>query len=150
MKNLERDATQQKMGRRDAPANRLAGLWHLVSAFVSGNARRAEAVASERCDDRGAVLRELGITQAELNSFIRGGPEAERLLPAMAKRLGVALETLQPASRYELRQACTLCPSHRRCRRWLAAASDARTDYRTFCWNGELFDAVLDSADAAE
>ncbi len=106
-------------------------------------ARFADIDSSVGLDD---FLKDIGLSRTEMERIVRGSAEAERLLPAMTKRLGVDIEKLSPAQRYRLGKACATCRSHRRCRRWLAAASNESTGYGAFCPNAELFDAALGRA----
>lgn len=146
MKSLASDATREKALWAQALATRAKRLRQFLSEF-SRRGLIADARAElAHCGGAELVLRDMGVTRSEIKDFIRGGAQAERLLPSMAKRLGIALETLEPALRYELRQGCARCPSQRRCRHWLASAEVENKDYRDFCWNSERFDALLDPA----
>lgn len=85
-----------------------------------------------------SALEAFGLERSQVPLFIRGMPEAGRLLPAMMERTG-AVGRLDPvaAPQQELLRACALCPSHARCREWLD--SGATTGFEKFCVNGEVF-----------
>lgn len=92
---------------------------------------------------RGALdplLADLGLNRAELDSMVEGFPQSDRLLAAMAQRLGVNLEKLEGADRFELGRTCSLCVSHRRCRRWLSA--EPNSGLAEFCPNRAFFEEL--------
>jgi Family of unknown function (DUF6455) len=145
MKNVNRDASRQKIDPYGAPALQFAGLWHAVSDFIVGKLLCDRNAELDRCGGLDAVLRDVGVTRFEIKRYVRNGSDAAQLFPAMAKRRGVMLGQLTAATIYRLQQNCALCPSHRRCRRWLANADEESREDRKFCWNDELFDAVVDA-----
>jgi len=143
MKSFGPAAALHRMDWVGVLARELRGAWQLFSDFLARSALREQVADLERRGGLDDVLNDIGISRPCLERIIRGYPEAGRLLPAMAKRLGADLDKLDPTARYELGRTCGVCRSHRRCRRWLATASAASTDYRAFCANVELLDAAL-------
>ena len=115
-----------------------------VSDFMARSSLREQFADLDRRGGLDEVLNDMGISRAGMDKVIRGFPEAGRLRPAMMKRVGVDFDKLYPRTRYEIGRTCTVCPSHRRCRRWLANAQPKSMEYRAFCPNAELFDAVLE------
>lgn len=95
-----------------------------------------------------AALEAFGLERSQVPLFIRGMPEAGRLLPAMMERTGAA-GRIDPVAvpQQELLRACALCPSHARCRRWLN--SGATTGFEKFCRNAEVFAEAAQAPSAA-
>ena len=146
MTSLGHDASQHPADGRGAIARHIANAWQSVSGFIRRSAvRRDDLARLDRYGGCNVILRDMGVTESDVSAFVKGAPEAERLLGAMAAHLGITVADLAAPMRYELRIACVTCPSQRQCGRWLAS-SDKSADYRSFCPNAALFDAVLHPA----
>ncbi len=140
------DAPPQKTGLNGVIARQFAGVRQFFSDFVKRSALRAELAELDRRGGLDAVLEDIGITRPEMEKIVGGHPISGRLLSAMAKRLGVDIEKLNPRTRYELGRSCALCSTRRRCRHWLDEASVTSTEYEEFCPNAALLDAVRNRA----
>jgi hypothetical protein len=123
-----------------------AGARRFVSDARRRSAFRSEIAALERNGSLDAILDDLGLARWEVSRIATGYPEAQRLLPTMAYRRGVDLEKLDPQSLYALRHACSLCDSHRACRRWISGG--AATGDASFCPNAKLFGALQNTESA--
>lgn len=137
-----------KTGRAGTVSRCVAGVRQFISDAMSRSALRGELAALERNGSLDAVLADVGLDRLDLETMARGYPESERLLPAMAGRLGVELDGLDARSKSALNRTCALCRAHRVCRRWLAAEHDKsekseKSERHVFCPNAELFDALL-------
>ncbi len=142
MKSLASDRAAVNANQSGIIARQLTGLRRFVSDFFERQALRQKLADLERSGSLEPVLRDLGLTLPEMERIVRGGPEAGRLLPAMAARLGIDIEALDPRVQYALRQTCAMCQAHRQCRRWLACANAERGGYKSFCPNADLFAAA--------
>jgi len=142
MNNLEQGAARQSGHWKSLVARPFAGVWQFLSDAMSRSAMRDELADLDRRGGLDAFLQDIGLTLPEMERIVRGMPEAGRLLPAMAERQGVEIDSLDPRTRYVLRQTCATCAAHRRCRRYLAAADGALAESEEFCPNAELFDAI--------
>jgi len=143
MTNLGYDTAEPRTERGGALARPFIGLWQAVSDFLDRSALREELADLDRRCGLDTVLQDLGLTLPEMERIVRGYPEAGRLEHAMAQRLGIELETLDPKTQYAMSQTCAMCQAHRRCRRWLATTGAENVDYKDFCPNAELFDAAM-------
>lgn len=113
--------------------------------FADCRDRRAflnEIADLERRGCLDTLLQDMGMSLADMEQLVRGYPEAGRLMPAMAERLGVDLEKLDPRLLYALRQNCGMCVAHRRCRQWLGSTSVHTGGAAAFCPNSELFESA--------
>ena len=126
--------------------NLLARLRQFIADYWERGAFRAEIANLERRGCLDALLQDMGLSVAEMEQIVHGYPEAGRLMPAMAKRLGVDIEKLDPRVLYALRQNCGLCAAHRRCRHWLRSTSVHTGGAASFCPNSELFETARQSA----
>lgn len=124
-----------------------AGIRRFFTDAVRRAELRAEFVDLDRRGSLDAVLDDVGLTRGELVRLIRGAPRGGRLRQAMAQRLGIDLDRLDPRSRYQLERSCALCQNQRRCSHWLTREPVDSAAYRHFCPNAEVFDAVLQAAD---
>lgn len=145
MQNLEQGRGEQSLG---VVARQINALKQLFSDFLERQALHDKLVELERGGSLEPVLRDLGLTLPEMERIVRGGPEASRLLPVMAKHLGIDIETLDPRVQYALKQTCAMCNAHRRCRHWLAKDEGGDDAYKDFCPNADLFDAAIKPAQA--
>lgn len=150
MASLSPIPPREKSTRPDKSAPTCRGVRRWVSDWLARGALREEFEDLEHSGCLDDVLIDLGISRWEVERVIRGYPEAGRLMPAMAKRLGLDVEGLEPRMRYMVGQHCAVCQSHRRCRQWLATASAESTAYRDFCPNAALFDTILARLHGAE
>lgn len=149
MNSVVQDPSGEEATRSGTPARVYRGVRRWFSDWLARGALREQFEDLERSGCIDDVLIDLGISRQELESIIHGHPEASRLMPAMAQRLGIDLEKLDPRERYVVGQHCTACQSKRRCRQWLATASAESPGYRDFCPNAALFDVVLARIGAA-
>lgn len=118
----------------------------IFSDITKRAALRAEIADLDRRGGLDTVLADIGVTRAELAQMIAGYPVAGRLLPAMARRLGLDIATLDPRSRSALERGCASCRSRRRCRHWLDDPAADSAGYRNFCANMELFERLRANA----
>jgi len=146
MASGENDAANENAKSRGFLTRQWGRVRQLFSDMEARSALRAQMADLDRRGGLDNVLTDLGISRPALESIIRGYPESGRLLPAMAKRLGLDITKLDPRWRYNIQRNCAECQSQGRCRHWLATASAESTEYRAFCPNAELFDPVLESA----
>ena len=82
------------------PARRLRNVRQLFSDFLARSTLREQVADLERRGGLDEVLTDIGISRPCLERIIRFYPEAGRLRPAMAKRLGVDADKLDPGSQY--------------------------------------------------
>jgi hypothetical protein len=102
-------------------------------------ALRRELAGSAAADEIAAVLRDIGLTPADVGAVLAGHPQSAWLLDSMAERQGVDLNRLH--YRFVLRdmqRTCALCEERARCRRWLQSPRGG--DHHRFCPNAELID----------
>ena len=126
--------------RRSAVSARIEAIKRFAADFMRRGAFRSELAKLDRHGKLDTILEDIGITRAELNIMARGYPEADRLLPTMAYRLGIALDEIDAHSLHALKHTCVLCQSHRKCRRWLA--SGRREGAERFCPNHPLLERL--------
>ncbi len=128
----------------------IAGL-DSIKRFVSDWRRRSafrhEIAQLDHSGNLDSILDDLGLSRWEVDRVVRGYPEADRLLPNMAKRRGIDLDKLEPHTLFELRHTCALCGEHRACRRFLAA--EGEEGEAGFCPNRARFDALRGPAQDA-
>jgi uncharacterized protein DUF6455 len=141
MSSLASHSTEPTLERSGRLARQFAGLRQCISDFLERGRLHAEMLDLERRGSLKAVLGDMGIPLGEMKRIVGGYPEAGRLRRAMAKRLGVDFDALDPRTRYAIGENCAICLAHRQCRRWLASASK-EGDYKSFCPNAEFFDAA--------
>ena len=129
-----------------------------VGAFVSATAawaRRRTSAARERrrlarelaglSDNQlDRVLGDVGVSRADLDTFLARAPYSRDLLGRMLARLGLGAEDLPTgaSSARRIERECTTCSAQSRCHRWLDDAHDANS-YRAFCPNAQAFDRLL-------
>lgn len=146
MKSLEADGTTREAGWRRAVARQLGRVRQAFADFRLRAAIRVELTDLDRRGGLDVFLRDIGITRPEMERSLRGYRNANQLLPAMARRLGIDIEKLAPASRYAIRETCSLCRVHRHCRRWVANSSTPKTAFHEFCPNSARLDDALRTA----
>ena len=149
MENLKQNSITRKAGWRKAIARPLGRALLAFADFRLRAAVRAQLNDLERRGSLNDFLKDIGITRPEMERSLRGYRNTSQLLPAMARRLGIDIEKLAPASRYAIRETCSLCEVHRHCRRWVANSSTPTTAFREFCPNGARFDDALRGAPKA-
>ncbi len=142
MQSLQYEMGRRKDGCGGVIARMMAEIRQIFSDITKRAALRAEFMDLDRRGGLDAVLDDIGVTRAELAKIIGGYPVSGRLLPAMARRLGVDIDALDSRSRYDLGRSCAMCQSRRSCRRWLDNDEADGSAYRRFCANAELLDAV--------
>lgn len=143
MQSVAQNTDGQKMDWKGALTRPMARLRQFISNSMSRAALRDEFIDLDRRGSLDAVLDDIGLTRPELDRIVRGYPKAGRLLPMMAKRLGIDINKLDPRSRYQLGQSCAMCVSHSRCQRWLSKAPAESTENKEFCPNADVFEAIL-------
>ena len=94
------------------------------------------------------VLEALRLPRGQIEAFIEGHPAAKRLLPRMAKQLGIGLDTVTDnGTRNEIMVNCAVCTAKKSCAKWLDAYPCAEPP--EFCRNGPEFDRLLHPRKAA-
>lgn len=146
MQNLQDAMGGRKAGRGGAVARIVAEIRQICSDLTRRAALRAEFADLDRRGGLDAVLADIGVTRAELARIIAGYPVAGRLLPAMARRLGIDIDALDAPARDALARGCASCAARRDCRRWLDNPSADGAAYRAFCANAQLFDRIRKAA----
>ncbi len=146
MENLQYEIGQRKSGQGGTLARVVAEIRQIFSDLTRRAALRAEFADLDRRGGLDVVLDDIGVTRAELAKIIAGYPVAGRLLPAMARRLGIDIGALDPHSRHELERGCATCQARRSCRSWLDKPNADRSAYRVFCANAQLFDTICKAA----
>jgi len=137
-------------GRAGAISRIIGEVRQIFSDLAKRAALRAEITELDRGGGLDAILADIGVTRTELAQMVAGYPVAGRLLPGMARRLGLDIETLDPRSRYALERGCAACRSRRRCRNWLDDPAGDSAAYGRFCANSELFDTLRKRAAAKQ
>ena len=92
------------------------------------------------------MLRDLGLTRADLRNLADAGPGANELLREMMSvlHLDVAeVERAQPAVLRDLERVCALCDGRDRCRAELSEGTAAR-DWQEFCPNAVTLQALIE------
>jgi hypothetical protein len=135
-------------GRQGVIAQCINRVGRCVSDWMRRAALRDEIAALEWSGELDALLADTGYSRWELEHMVRGYPQADRLLPAMADRLGLDLARLDAGERYEMRHTCALCKQHRACHRWLK--DEASAGLAPFCPNATAFAAALHPQDAGQ
>ena len=143
MQNLGYETGQWTGGSPGVVARLIGEVRQILSDITKRAALRAEFTELDRRGGLDVVLDDIGLTRPELAKIIGGYPVSGRMLPAMAQRLGIDVEALDPRSRYQLGRECALCQSRRTCHRWLGNAAAESDGYRKFCPNTVLFDTIL-------
>lgn len=144
MKSIEYYEAVQPDASEDGAVKRfLARIGQFFVDMSERSALRAEFMDLDHRGSLDSVLLDIGLTRPELAQMIAGYPVSGRLLPRMAARLGIDIETIDPKSRYQIGRSCALCASRRTCHHWLDDAESNPADYHRFCPNAEVFDAIL-------
>jgi hypothetical protein len=90
------------------------------------------------------IADELGVSAAELDTFVRRGAHAADEMPQLLLALGIdeaALARAEPRMVTDLQRICALCGHKRRCHRELAAGT-AADHYPEFCDNAAMIDSL--------
>jgi len=146
--------TSQDSGaaRKPGLAARLAELPQRVTrALGEYHAQRQLAGELDRLREAGQldfVLRDLGLTQADVPVMTANHPGSARRLATMLQRIGVILTTEghNSAEMRSIERSCLTCGATERCEHWLR--SGASTGNRLFCPNAEAFDDLVASGKA--
>jgi len=90
------------------------------------------------------IARELCITPADLDTFVRQGPRAVDELPKLLTALGIneeALSRTQPFLLRDMIRVCASCQQKHQCDRDLGAGTSAQR-YEVYCLNASTIDAL--------
>ncbi len=102
-----------------------------------------ESCGNQECD---RMLRDLGLTRADLRNLADAGPGATELLPEMmgVLHLDIAeVERAEPAVLRDLERVCALCDGRDRCRAELSEGTAAH-DWQEFCPNAVTLQALIE------
>ena len=91
-----------------------------------------------------SIARELSVTPAELDTFVRQGPHSADELPKLFKALGIdpeALARTEPLVLRDMARVCAACQQKARCSRDLDAGMSAQ-HYDEYCLNASTVDAL--------
>jgi len=94
--------------------------------------------------DYARIARDLSVSPAELDSFVRLGPHASDELPKLLEALGIdeaKLSQTQPALQRDMVRVCAACQQKARCDHDLAAGTAAQ-HYAEYCANAPAIDEV--------
>lgn len=90
------------------------------------------------------IARELRVTPADLDTFVRQGPHAVDELPKLLKALGIdeqALSRAQPLVLRDMARVCASCLRKAQCDHDLDAGTSA-LHYGEYCLNASTIDAL--------
>jgi hypothetical protein len=90
------------------------------------------------------IARDLRMTSADLDTFVRQGPHAADELPRLLEVLGIdeaALVRSEPAVLRDMERVCVSCDRKVQCRNDLAIGVSAR-DYEDYCLNAQTMNAL--------
>jgi hypothetical protein len=91
-----------------------------------------------------SITRELRVTPADLDTFVRQGPHAADELPKLLKALGIdatALTRSEPLVLRDMARVCAACQQKRRCNRDLKAGTSTQ-HFEEYCLNAATIDAL--------
>jgi hypothetical protein len=91
-----------------------------------------------------SIARDLRITSADLDTFVRRGPRAADELPRLLEAVGIdeaALARSQPAVLHDMQRVCISCERKAQCNNDLEIGVSAR-DYGDYCLNASTMDAL--------
>jgi len=94
--------------------------------------------------DFSRIAQELGVTPAELDTFVRRGPHASDEMPRLLKSLGIdeaALSRTQPRLERDMIRVCAACQQKARCNSDLDAGTSAQ-HYEEYCGNAPTIDGL--------
>jgi uncharacterized protein YjiS (DUF1127 family) len=94
--------------------------------------------------DFARIVRDLSISPAELDSFVRLGPHASDELPKLLEALGIdeaKLSQTQPVLQRDMVRVCAACQQKARCDRDLDAGTTAQ-HYAEYCANAPAIDEL--------
>jgi uncharacterized protein YjiS (DUF1127 family) len=95
-------------------------------------------------DDYARIARDLSVSPAELDSFVRLGPHASDELPKLLGALGIdeaKLSQTQPALQRDMVRVCAACHQKARCDRELEAGT-AGLRFREYCPNADTINEL--------
>lgn len=125
----------------------VSGLIDLIGDWVTYRRDLQEIREMEQSDGGGEFARiahDLGVTPADLRSFVRQGPHSAEELPKLLKSLGIdekAMARAQPRVLSDMQRVCSSCESKRRCHHEIAAGTAAE-HYEEYCGNAGTVDAL--------
>jgi hypothetical protein len=91
-----------------------------------------------------SIARDLRMTSADLDAFVRQGPHAADELPRLLEVLGIdeaALVRTEPAVLRDMKRVCVSCERKVQCRNDLEIGVSAR-DYEDYCLNAPTMNAL--------
>jgi hypothetical protein len=91
-----------------------------------------------------SIARDLRMTSANLDTFVRQGPHAADELPRLLEVLGIdeaALVRSEPAVLRDMERVCVSCERKAQCRNDLAIGVSAR-DYEDYCRNASTMNSL--------
>ncbi|HWF48476.1 MAG TPA: hypothetical protein VG168_15820, partial [Bryobacteraceae bacterium] len=119
---------------------------HLIDRFASWLEHRRE-IRELRGLDSGefdSIARELSVTPADLDTFVRQGPHAADELPKLLRALGIDQDDLsrtKPLMLRDMARVCAACQQKARCSRDLNTGMSTQ-HYDEYCLNGPTIDAL--------
>ena len=96
------------------------------------------------CGEFDSIARDLRMTSADLDSFVRQGPHAADELPRLLEALGIdeaALVRSEPAVLRDMERVCVSCERKVQCRNDLEIGVSAR-DFEDYCLNAQTMNAL--------
>jgi uncharacterized protein YjiS (DUF1127 family) len=90
-----------------------------------------------------ASLSDLGLTRAQIPTFVSAYPIAGELLDLMLARLDLAggMASMLRSTYKDLLHTCSMCSKHGQCKRWLASGK-VDEGYKDFCPNSWVLDQL--------
>ena len=117
----------------------LRGTWR---GWLATRAERRE-LRQLPAPERQRVLRDLGLSEDDVDHLIANHPGPERLLPRRLAAAGIDaadLRVAEPATMRDLQRTCSRCRDWRHCEADLAAAAGA---HATYCPNGDAIESLV-------
>lgn len=114
-----------------------------ATAIRDIGARHALRQELLECDRKGVlndVLADINLSRSELKPLISNYPLSNRLLGAMAARLGVDPSQADAVTKHSLQRTCAICAHQGECQHWLD--SGRREGYEEFCPNSDYWPAL--------
>lgn len=137
------DATRADTPQGGTTKRLMRGFLQFCSDVSRRAAMRSEVMDLDRRGSLDPMLHDVGLTRPELLTMIGGYPASGRMLPAMADRVGVDLDSVGIGTRQALSRECALCHTRRACQRWLNNPAAEAEGYRKFCPNAPVLDVIL-------
>src|SRR5436305_3839392 len=118
----------------------------LIEMFGNWLIHRREMCELRQLDSRefDSIARDLRMTPADLDRFVRQGPHAADELPRLLEVLGIdeaALARSEPAALRDMKRVCVSCERKAQCRNDLEIGASAR-DFEDYCLNAPTMNVL--------